>query len=362
MLFSFKQKSQDFIVEEELPFKLSGKWDAFFVYFEKRNLTTMEIIEFLCKELNISRLTLGFAWLKDKDAITRQRVSIYKSALNKLWWEKHFINTLAQKTRILETSRNEKPIGMTSNIKNTFHIRLRALKKLSQAEIKNVEQIIPELFEKWFPNIFGSQRFWIEGKNRKTWKEIIEWKTKIKNKFELKFKLQSYASWIFNQYLYLRTKKWIHLLDGDILQLEWNKLGYFNQEKKTIEIIERNSLNKDNIQYPQKIIQSINLKNSIKLGITWPVVGYNILCPIQTSKSWSIEKSFLENNNINKNTLKIFAENKIFWIRRNIRTWPQKAKYRRNNEDILIDFTLDSWVYASVFVNILIKALSKIGK
>jgi tRNA(Glu) U13 pseudouridine synthase TruD len=58
MLFAFKQKSQDFIVEEELPFKLSGKGDAFFVYFEKRNVTTMEIVDFLCKEFNISRLTL----------------------------------------------------------------------------------------------------------------------------------------------------------------------------------------------------------------------------------------------------------------------------------------------------------------
>jgi len=56
MLFSFKQKSQDFIVEEELPFQLSWKWDALFVYFEKRNLSTMDIIKFLCKQLNISRL------------------------------------------------------------------------------------------------------------------------------------------------------------------------------------------------------------------------------------------------------------------------------------------------------------------
>jgi tRNA(Glu) U13 pseudouridine synthase TruD len=47
MLFSFKQRSQDFIVEEKLPFNLSGRGDAFFVYFEKRNLTTMDIINFL---------------------------------------------------------------------------------------------------------------------------------------------------------------------------------------------------------------------------------------------------------------------------------------------------------------------------
>ena len=50
----------------------------------KPDLTTMDIIEFLCNEFDISRKTLGFAGLKDKDAITRQWVSIYKSALKKL--------------------------------------------------------------------------------------------------------------------------------------------------------------------------------------------------------------------------------------------------------------------------------------
>jgi tRNA pseudouridine13 synthase len=83
-LFSFKQKSFDFIVEEKLPFKLDGKGDALFVYFEKQNKTTMEILDFLCKELKISRLTLGVAGLKDKDAITRQWISIYQSALKKM--------------------------------------------------------------------------------------------------------------------------------------------------------------------------------------------------------------------------------------------------------------------------------------
>ena len=34
-LFSFKQKSQDFIVTEELPFTLANKGDVFFAFFEK---------------------------------------------------------------------------------------------------------------------------------------------------------------------------------------------------------------------------------------------------------------------------------------------------------------------------------------
>ena len=96
VLFSFKQKSYDFIVEEILPFKLDGKWDALYVLFEKQNKTTMDIINFLCKELKISRLTLWVAWLKDKDAITQQRITIYKSALEKIWWERVFLDKLSR--------------------------------------------------------------------------------------------------------------------------------------------------------------------------------------------------------------------------------------------------------------------------
>ena len=60
-LFSFKQKSEDFIVTEELPFTLTDKGDAFFVFFEKRNLNTMDVVNHICATCNISRLSLGIA-------------------------------------------------------------------------------------------------------------------------------------------------------------------------------------------------------------------------------------------------------------------------------------------------------------
>lgn len=57
-LFSFKQKSQDFIVTEELPFTLSKTGDVFFVFFEKRNLNTMDVVNHLCASCNLPRLAL----------------------------------------------------------------------------------------------------------------------------------------------------------------------------------------------------------------------------------------------------------------------------------------------------------------
>lgn len=93
-LFSFKQKSQDFIVTEELPFVLAGTGDVFFVFFEKRNLNTMDVVNHICSSCNIPRLTLGIAGLKDKKAITRQRICIYKSALKKIRGEKVFLESI----------------------------------------------------------------------------------------------------------------------------------------------------------------------------------------------------------------------------------------------------------------------------
>jgi tRNA pseudouridine13 synthase len=93
-LFSFKQKSQDFVVTEELPFTLSNTGDVFFAFFEKRNINTMDVVNHICSRHNLSRLSLGIAGLKDKKAITRQRICIYKSALKKIGGEHAFLETL----------------------------------------------------------------------------------------------------------------------------------------------------------------------------------------------------------------------------------------------------------------------------
>lgn len=84
MTFNFKQKSFDFFVHEHLPFKLKGHGDAFYVYIEKRNITTYEVIDHLRKRFGLSRMTIGIAGLKDKKAIARQWISIYDRALKQL--------------------------------------------------------------------------------------------------------------------------------------------------------------------------------------------------------------------------------------------------------------------------------------
>ncbi len=322
----------------------------------------MEIIDYLCKELNISRLSLGFAGLKDKDAITRQRVSIYKSALKKMWWEKVFLETLAQKTKILSTDRNDKPIGMTNEIHNTFFIRLRALKKLSQAERQHTEKAISTLFAEGFPNLFGSQRFWIQYKNIKLGKELLDGTLKIKEKFEIKFKLQAYASWLFNEYVNARIRRRLELLDGEIVEVErtwWSTLlWYYDAKKKIIQIFKDKHSDKNFFHYPQDMWESIPFTPDLKIHITSPVLGFDLLMPSAASQAGQKEKALFDNQWLTLGKLKLYTTNNVFGIRRRIRTRPQKAKYNFDGDDVLIQFTLDSGVYASILIDKLLKSFT----
>jgi len=132
------------------------------------------------------------------------------------------LDTLAQKTRIISTGRHDAPIGMTTSIQNTFYIRLRALKTFGQQEKDTIQKNISDLFQRGFPNLFGSQRFGIQYQNIAMAKEFLDGSLKIKEKFEAKFKLQAYASWLFNEHVLARTKKQLTLFDGEIVEVYHN--------------------------------------------------------------------------------------------------------------------------------------------
>lgn len=324
----------------------------------------MEIIQFLCQRFNISRMTLGIAGLKDKDAITRQWISIYKSALSKLWWEHAFLNALAEKTQIIKSDWHDKPIGMTTDITNTFFIRLRANKKLSLTEKQKTENIISRLFADGIPNIFGNQRFGIEERNRKMGKQLLDGQLKIHENFEAKFKLQAYSSRLFNQYVYARTKKAPVLLDGDILQIDRNdtwwtnkKLYVYDKTGNTLQQIKEKGTGRDAFWHPQTIGEAIPCTEDLNAEVTWPVIGYNLLTPTITTESGQREQKFLESHGLNKDKLQKFEEYKIFGIRRKIWIRPQKTKHHRDADDLVIKFSLGSGEYASVLIDSLLQQL-----
>lgn len=204
MTFLFKQLSKDFRVSEELPFTPTGKWDAFYVYIEKQNMTTQELIDHIRKTCNLSRMSIGIAGLKDKKAIARQWISIYNRALRKAWGEKVFVEALAQKVKILETTRHAFPLNLSTPITNRFALTFRANKHLGQGEKEHAKKEILALLQQGYPNAFGDQRFGIGGRNSTQGREILhQQSTELAHmkKHDIIFKIQAYASQLFNEYI-----------------------------------------------------------------------------------------------------------------------------------------------------------------
>lgn len=361
-LYSFKQKSQDFVVQEELPFVLAGKGDVFFVLFEKQNLNTMDVVNHLCSAFNISRLTLGIAGLKDKKAITRQWICIYKSALKKIGWERAFLDGLSAITKVVKTDWHTEPIGMTTPIQNTFYIRLRANKKLSLKEKEVSNNKVLSLFKKWFPNLFGNQRFGVNGVNPQQGSEILQWKGKIRDKKEIVFKIQAYASKIFNEYLQSRTKKWLQLLDGDILEImdaknyKKHHYGVYQEKTDTVKLFDASKTDKNFFRYPKSFEKEVPV-NGDTMMITGPVPWYNLLLAAPDTVAGNKEKVFFDQRLLSASSLKLCMQYKIFGIRRPLWVFPQKVNIQHQDDDILLHFTLPSWSYASIMIDELEKTL-----
>jgi len=320
----------------------------------------MDVVHHLCSSFDISRLSLWIAGLKDKKAITRQRICIYKSALKKLGGEKAFVESIWEVATVMKTGWHTEPIGMTTPIKNSFYIRLRANKNLSVKEKDISDRKILSLCKKWFPNLFWNQRFGINGMNPKQGSDILQWKLRLQDKKDIVFKIQAYASKIFNEYIHTRTKKWLQILDGDIVidteNHKKNSFGIYQAKTKTVKFFDDTKKNEQFFRYPNTTKGEASF-NPETMMITWPVIWYNLLLAPKESFAGNKEKGLLDKNWVSEKSLKLCKEYRIFWIRRPLRVFPQKVSVHFQGDDILLNFTLPGGSYASIMIDELEKTV-----
>lgn len=384
MLFQFKSKPQDFIVKEELWFKPSWKGDAFFVNFQKTEENTMDIIQHLCYGLKLERKELWIAGLKDKNGITEQRITIYKKILNRIWWEQKFLEVLWQKTVILNTTRHNEPLAVWKNSWNYFKIRLQAKKEISDEIKQKIEDNIQKIQKNWFPNCFGKQRFGKGYRNFYRSKEIFEktahmsssseakdivgrenLSTKIKkNDFEIRFKLQAYASMYFNEYAINRRKKWQMFLGWDIMvnnnSAFWTKVWIYNEWKVVLFNYEKckKEFEWKNFLQPYYISwETIDLKNNSERTSTWPMLWFNMITPPSDSKAYFRDLELLKETDYENLWINTAKKYNIYWFRRPLWTIPKNLKYSREEnkkdkfkQDLILSFSLPTGSYATIFL------------
>ncbi|MGQ9627571.1 MAG: tRNA pseudouridine(13) synthase TruD [Anaerolineae bacterium] len=145
-----KEKPEDFYVEEIPLYKPQGYGEHTFFEIEKVGISTFQALRHIAQALGVSRASIGYAGLKDAQAIARQVMSVEGISpeavraislpnIRILWAEQHT---------------NKLKIGHLKG--NRFVIRIRDVK---EEAIKNCQQIMEVLVRRGVPNYFGEQRF-----------------------------------------------------------------------------------------------------------------------------------------------------------------------------------------------------------
>jgi len=193
----FKQSKDDFVVTELPLYEFTGEGEHIILKIRKKDLTTWDALEIIASNIGCRSRDIGYAGLKDKNAMTIQYISIHKD------YEEKVDKFTHEQIKILEKTYHKNKIKIGHLKGNKFFIRLKRVQKIDKMKL---ESALGEIATYGIPNYFGFQRFGIDGDNYLKGKEIIDGKRKEKNRKLKNMYINSYQSYLFNSWLSKRIE------------------------------------------------------------------------------------------------------------------------------------------------------------
>lgn len=213
-----KSQPEDFVVEEIPLYLPSGEGEHLYLWIEKRDLSGERLLDFLSRALGIDRGEIGMAGLKDRQAVTRQYVSVPNRVADRI------AQADTENVRVLETRRHANKLRTGHLAGNRFDILIR---DPAADAVASLESLLSRVNALGFPNAYGSQRF---GRDQETLhlglgllrgerhERSIPFK---RRKFLLRLALSAVQSLLFNQVLAARLGDGtLHRAEGgDVMQV-----------------------------------------------------------------------------------------------------------------------------------------------
>lgn len=153
----FRSTPEDFFVEEIASFAPTGEGEHLLLTVEKRGMNTAFAAKTLAAWAGIPEMGIGYAGMKDRHAVTRQRFSV------------HFPKRVSPDIgllesadlRVLEHSWHNRKLSRGALAGNRFVLVLREV----QGERAAIEARLDSMRAHGIPNYFGEQRFGRDGDN-----------------------------------------------------------------------------------------------------------------------------------------------------------------------------------------------------
>lgn len=215
---------EDFQVSEQLGFELSGEGEHRFLYLQKRQLNSMELLQRLSDLSGVAQRDIGISGLKDRNAVTRQWFSVGMAGRPEPDW---YSLQAGGDVLVLEVGHHLRKLRRGVHRANRFTLVLREL----QGDRAALEQRLQKLRAAGVPNYFGEQRF---GRNGSTLEQARRWmrggRRISRDKRSLYF--SALRAYVFNQLLAARveTGDWNTVKPGDVCLLHGTRSFFICEE------------------------------------------------------------------------------------------------------------------------------------
>ncbi|MCP3850128.1 MAG: tRNA pseudouridine(13) synthase TruD [Gammaproteobacteria bacterium] len=210
----FKVKSSDFIVREQLSFEPEGEGTHAFLYIEKINTNTEWLARQLARFVGVEAKEIGYAGLKDRNAVTSQWFSVNLEIIKEPNWDDFQLEGV----RILKKTLHRKKLKRGAIKYNEFEIVLRNVENTTEDELKGR---IAQIQSSGVPNYFAQQRFGHDYNNLTRGARWFSGQHKIKKRTDKSMVLSAARSMVFNEMLShrIQTGGWDELMDGEVMML-----------------------------------------------------------------------------------------------------------------------------------------------
>lgn len=323
-LGKLKAENEDFKVIENLGYEMTGEGEFVALRVRKNGANTLFVGEKLAKFAEIPVKNMGYAGLKDRNAITEQWFCLQMPGLETPDFSTFELNGV----EILDITRHNRKIRVGSLDGNHFELLLRDI-----SETEEMKARLEFLKIHGFPNYFGDQRFGREDNNLSQAMRWAKGEIKVKDRKKRGFYLSSARSFIFNKVLSKRLEEKQHqtLHLNDVLQLSGSRSFFTADESQDFDELKARLESKD-------------------VQLTAPLIGGEL----KVASLW--EEDTLNHLMADWGDLwKLMKQEKMSSARRALFCVPQNFSWQFEAEGLRLKFYLPAGSYATSLVRELIQ-------
>lgn len=206
-----KSANEDFRVQEILDIEFSEQGEHEYLLIGKNGENSQWLADQIAQYAGVERVAIGFAGLKDRNAITQQWFSVHLPGAQPVDWSGFNSDTWT----ILAQHRHTQKLRRGQHQGNRFDIVIRQIPDTAKNEVEDRLQVIAE---QGVPNYFGPQRFGHNGGNLDQADRWFQTRKAPRKKANKGMVLSAARAYIFNRILSERVarKSWRTMIDGDV--------------------------------------------------------------------------------------------------------------------------------------------------